>query len=151
VSIALDDFGTGYSSLASLEKLPLTRVKLDRSLVSDIDRSARALAIARAIIELCAGLGLEVTAEGVERPTQLALLTRERNVTIQGYLVSRPVPESEWLQLLPLLPAVVAELTLTLPDLDDTSDVSRDPDPEAHGGGPRHAAAAAGERRRRTR
>jgi diguanylate cyclase (GGDEF)-like protein len=74
--IALDDFGTGYSSLTSLEQLPLSRIKLDRSLIASIDSSARSAAIARAIIELCSGLELEVTAEGVERPTQLAWLFR---------------------------------------------------------------------------
>ncbi len=127
VSIALDDFGTGYSSLSSLEKLPLTRVKLDRGLVSEIDRSPRALAIAHAIIELCAGLGLDVTAEGVERPSQLALLMQERPMTIQGYLISRPLPEVEWLQLLPLLPALMEELTLTLPSVDADADTARLP------------------------
>jgi EAL domain-containing protein (putative c-di-GMP-specific phosphodiesterase class I) len=50
IAIALDDFGTGYSSLASLEQLPLTRVKLDRSLIQSIDTSDRSLAIARAIV-----------------------------------------------------------------------------------------------------
>ena len=115
ISIALDDFGTGYSSLASLEKLPLSRVKLDRSLISEIDTSERALAITHAIIELCGGLGLEVTAEGVERPTQLALLARERHVTIQGYLLSRPVPEAEWLALLPRLPGLMEQHILSMP------------------------------------
>ena len=65
-----DDFGTGYSSLASLQQLPLTRVKLDRSLIAGIDDSARSASIARATIALCRGLGLEVTAEGVERLEQ---------------------------------------------------------------------------------
>ena len=65
ISVALDDFGAGYSSLASLEQLPLTRVKLDRSLIATIDSSARSLAIARSIIDLCASLDLEVTAEGL--------------------------------------------------------------------------------------
>ena len=99
VSIALDDFGTGYSSLASLEKLPLTRVKLDRSLIASIDTSERSLAIARAIIGLCENLHLEVTAEGIERPQQLALLLSHRSMSLQGFLLARPmhldrVPES---------------------------------------------------------
>ena len=64
IGIALDDFGAGYSSLASLEQLPLTRVKLDRSLISSIDTSDRARAIARAIIGLCESLDLDITAEG---------------------------------------------------------------------------------------
>jgi diguanylate cyclase (GGDEF)-like protein len=91
VSVALDDFGCGYSSLASLEQLPLTRVKLDRSLIASIDTSMRSLAIARAIIGLCANLELEVTAEGIERPEQLALLLAFPALSVQGYLISRPL------------------------------------------------------------
>jgi EAL domain-containing protein (putative c-di-GMP-specific phosphodiesterase class I) len=115
VSIALDDFGTGYSSLASLEQLPLTRVKLDRSLISTIDGSERSFAIAHAIVELCRGLGLAVTAEGIERPAQFALLARERDVTLQGYLFSKPVPEAEWLALLPQVPGRLEQLLLQGP------------------------------------
>jgi len=91
VSIALDDFGTGYSSLTSLERLPLTRVKIDRSLVTTIDTGGRSPAIVRSIIGLCHSLGLQVTAEGVERPAQLGALLNDRGVQIQGYLVSRPI------------------------------------------------------------
>ena len=91
VAIALDDFGTGYSSLTSLERLPLTRVKIDRSLLAAIDRGARAPAIVRSIVGLCYSLGLQVTAEGVERLTQLGLLLSDRGVQVQGFLVSRPL------------------------------------------------------------
>jgi diguanylate cyclase (GGDEF)-like protein len=91
VSIALDDFGTGYSSLTSLERLPLTRVKIDRSLVATIDSGGRSPAIVRSIIGLCHSLGLQVTAEGVERPAQLGVLLNDRGVQVQGYLVSRPI------------------------------------------------------------
>ena len=91
VSIALDDFGTGYSSLTSLERLPLTRVKIDRSLIASIDSSARSPAIVRSIVGLCHSLGLQVTAEGVERAAQLGLLLTDRGVQVQGYLVSRPI------------------------------------------------------------
>ena len=115
VSIALDDFGTGYSSLASLEQLPLSRVKLDRSLISTIDSSERSFAIAHAIIELCRGLGLAITAEGIERPAQFALLARERDVTLQGYLFSKPIPESEWLALLPQVGARLEQQLLSMP------------------------------------
>jgi EAL domain-containing protein (putative c-di-GMP-specific phosphodiesterase class I) len=115
VSIALDDFGTGYSSLASLEQLPLTRVKLDRSLISTIDSSERSFAIAHAIIELCRGLGLAMTAEGIERPAQFALLARERDVTLQGYLFSKPIPEAEWLALLPQVGARLEQQLLSMP------------------------------------
>jgi diguanylate cyclase (GGDEF)-like protein len=91
VSIALDDFGAGYSSLTSLERLPLTRVKIDRSLIETIDRGGRSSAIVRSIIGLCHSLGLQVTAEGVERPAQLGLLLADRGVHVQGYLISRPL------------------------------------------------------------
>ena len=110
VAIALDDFGTGYSSLASLQQLPLTRVKLDRSLIAGIDDSARSASIARATIALCRGLGLEVTAEGVERLEQLAMLMQNRAISLQGYLFSRPVSASNLLPLLERLPALCQEL-----------------------------------------
>lgn len=95
IAIALDDFGTGYSSLSSLEQLPLTRIKLDRSLIARIDTNARSLAITQAIIAMCKGLGLKVTAEGIERPEQFNLLVQHRAMYLQGYLLSRPVAESE--------------------------------------------------------
>ncbi len=110
VAVALDDFGTGYSSLASLQQLPLTRVKLDRSLISGIDTSARSASIVRATIALCRGLGLEVTAEGVEKVEQLATLLPHRAISLQGYLFSRPVSEIDLLALLERLPSHCQEL-----------------------------------------
>jgi diguanylate cyclase (GGDEF)-like protein len=95
VSIALDDFGTGYSSLTSLERLPLTRVKIDRSLLATIDKGARAPAIVRSIVGLSYSLGLQVTAEGVERLSQLGLLLADRGVQVQGFLVARPLHASK--------------------------------------------------------
>jgi EAL domain-containing protein (putative c-di-GMP-specific phosphodiesterase class I) len=91
VAIALDDFGIGYSSLTSLEQLPITRVKLDRMLVEAVDSSPRSAAIARSIIALCHGLGLQVIAEGVERGPQLQFLSRCGPVGVQGYLLAHPV------------------------------------------------------------
>jgi diguanylate cyclase (GGDEF)-like protein len=110
VAVALDDFGTGYSSLASLQRLPLTRVKLDRSLIAGIDDNARSASIARATIALCRGLGLEVTAEGVERVEQLAMLLPHRAISLQGYLFARPVSARDLLPLLERLPAQCHEL-----------------------------------------
>jgi diguanylate cyclase (GGDEF)-like protein len=98
VSVALDDFGAGYSSLTSLEQLPLTRVKLDRGLVADVDVNPRAAAIARTIMTLCRSLGLQVTAEGVERVGQLEFLASCGDLTVQGYLLARPAPGAEALQ-----------------------------------------------------
>jgi EAL domain-containing protein (putative c-di-GMP-specific phosphodiesterase class I) len=100
VAIALDDFGTGYSSFSSMEQLPLTRVKLDRSLIAGIDTNPRSAAIAQAIIFMSQSLGLQITAEGVERPEQFAWLLRQPPMYLQGYLLGRPVSREE------LLPAM---------------------------------------------
>jgi diguanylate cyclase (GGDEF)-like protein len=88
-AIGLDDFGTGYSSLTSLAQLPLSRVKLDRSLV--IGNDERSVAIALATVTLCEHLELEVTAEGIETAEQLAWLLDHDSVYLQGYLISRPL------------------------------------------------------------
>jgi diguanylate cyclase (GGDEF)-like protein len=90
VSIALDDFGTGFSSMTSLEKLPLSRVKIDRSLIADVDTNVRSAAIARSTIRLCHDLGLEVTAEGVERVSQVEWLLGVGPVSVQGYWFAKP-------------------------------------------------------------
>lgn len=115
VAIALDDFGTGYSSLSSLEQLPLTRVKLDRSLIASIHTSARSLAIARAIIGLCKGLELEVTAEGIESPEQLAVLLEAPSLCLQGYLLAQPVSSDDLPAVLTQLPQRMQLLLLSLP------------------------------------
>jgi diguanylate cyclase (GGDEF)-like protein len=91
VAIALDDFGIGYSSLTSLEQLPITSVKLDRMLVEGVDANPRSAAIVRSIVALCHGLGLQVIAEGVERPAQLEFLSHCGPVGVQGYLLAYPV------------------------------------------------------------
>ena len=92
VSVALDDFGAGYSSLKSIDELPLSRVKLDRSLIKDIDTNSNAAAIAHSIIRLCLGLGLTVTAEGIEKHEQLDVLAACGDVHVQGFLIARPGP-----------------------------------------------------------
>jgi diguanylate cyclase (GGDEF)-like protein len=91
ISIALDDFGIGYSSLTSLEQLPINRVKLDRMLIEGVDSNPRSAAIVRSIVTLCHGLGLQVVAEGVERPTQLEFLAHCGPMAVQGYLLAHPV------------------------------------------------------------
>jgi diguanylate cyclase (GGDEF)-like protein len=92
VAVALDDFGAGYSSLRSLDELPLTRVKLDRSLMKDVDSNATAAAITQSIVRLCRSLGLEVTTEGIERTGQLDFLAGCGDVQVQGYLIAHPAP-----------------------------------------------------------
>jgi diguanylate cyclase (GGDEF)-like protein len=115
ISVALDDFGTGYSTLASIEQLPLTRVKMDRSLIAEIDRRSRSLAIARAIIALCRDLDLAVTAEGVERPEQLALLCAEPGLNLQGYLLSPPLEASAIPENVAMTAERLQSLLLTMP------------------------------------
>ncbi len=110
IAIALDDFGTGYSSIASLQRLPLTRIKLDRSLIHEIDTSPRSLAIARSIIGLANSLGLQITAEGIERPTQLELLVRESRMVLQGYLFARPIAEGDLIAALDVVTRRAREL-----------------------------------------
>jgi EAL domain-containing protein (putative c-di-GMP-specific phosphodiesterase class I) len=110
IAIALDDFGTGYSSLASLEQLPLKRIKLDRGLVAGIDKNGRSAAIARAIIELCMELKLAVTAEGIERIEQLQCVLGTRGGFAQGYLLSRPVSCDAVLQVNRMVAANLQEL-----------------------------------------
>ncbi|MCJ7450860.1 MAG: EAL domain-containing protein, partial [Steroidobacteraceae bacterium] len=94
VDTALDDFGTGFSSLTSIEQLPLSRVKLDRSVIAGLDSSPRSAAIAHSIIGLCRNLGLQVTIEGVERHAQLDFLAACGEVSVQGFLIARPAEES---------------------------------------------------------
>jgi EAL domain-containing protein (putative c-di-GMP-specific phosphodiesterase class I) len=113
VAVALDDFGTGYSSLASLQRLPLTRVKLDRSLIARMDSSARSASIARATIGLCTELGLEVTAEGVERIEQFSALLGFGPISLQGYLLAKPICGELLLASLKRVPPHCQELVLT--------------------------------------
>jgi diguanylate cyclase (GGDEF)-like protein len=115
IAIALDDFGTGYSSFASLEQLPLSRIKLDRALIAGIDTQPRSAAIAMALILLCEDLGIEVTAEGVERNTQFSCLAANPALYLQGYLISPPVAEAEVRQVITTMPQTMHDLLLSIP------------------------------------
>lgn len=92
VQLAMDDFGTGYSNLAHLQRLPLHRLKIDRSLIHDVGLSEHTESIIRAIIALARALDLETVAEGVETEAQHRFLERAGCSVVQGYLYARPVP-----------------------------------------------------------
>jgi diguanylate cyclase (GGDEF)-like protein/PAS domain S-box-containing protein len=95
VSIAMDDFGTGYSSLGYLVRLPVDTIKIDRSFISTLTERQDHIEVAAAIISMAHSLGLKTVAEGVETTRQRDLLKGLGCHEIQGYLVSRPVPEAE--------------------------------------------------------
>lgn len=89
--LALDDFGVGYSSLVQLARLPFSELKIDRAFVMDIPYSREARTIVRAVIGLGHGLGLAVTAEGLDSPEALALLRADGCDHAQGFGIGRPM------------------------------------------------------------
>lgn len=102
--LAIDDFGTGYSSLSYLKRIPVTKLKVDRSFVHDIPHEPNNKAIAKAIIGLGKSLGLTVVAEGIETADQEAFLINEGCHQGQGYLYSRPVPANDFQEILRVQP-----------------------------------------------
>lgn len=92
IRIALDDFGTGYSSLSYLRQYKFDKIKIDKSFVDEIGERSDGLAIISAVIALAHNLGLEVTAEGVERQFQVDALRTLGCDTMQGYYFGRPDP-----------------------------------------------------------
>jgi len=95
VLLALDDFGTGYSSLSYLRMFPIKCLKIDKSFVDDIPDDPEANALVGAVIAMARSLGLIVVAEGVETDEQLWYLREQRCELIQGYRVSKPLPDGD--------------------------------------------------------
>jgi EAL domain-containing protein (putative c-di-GMP-specific phosphodiesterase class I) len=98
IRLYLDDFGIGYSSLSYLKRLPVDRVKVDKSFVKGLGEEATDTALVRMIIDLCHTLGLEVLAEGVETYEHAALLRNMRCDLGQGNYFAEPLPGEELAQ-----------------------------------------------------
>jgi EAL domain-containing protein (putative c-di-GMP-specific phosphodiesterase class I) len=95
VRIAVDDFGTGYSSLGYLRRLPVDRLKIDRSFVRGVDGDRADVALVEGLVGLARGLGIELVAEGIERPAQLEALRRLQCGVGQGFSLARPLRVDE--------------------------------------------------------
>jgi len=100
VRISMDDFGTGYSSLSYLRSFPFDKIKIDQSFVRDLGSNRDAQAIVRSIISLGIGLGVTITAEGVETEAELSCLRAEGCHEGQGFLFSHARPNAEIVKLL---------------------------------------------------
>jgi diguanylate cyclase (GGDEF)-like protein len=99
--ITLDDFGTGYSSLSYVRRLPLDKIKIDRSFIAEIETDDTCASIVKTVLDLCRNLRLNCVVEGIETVEQLAILRRLGCTTAQGYLFAKPMPAQRiapWLQ-----------------------------------------------------
>jgi EAL domain-containing protein (putative c-di-GMP-specific phosphodiesterase class I) len=95
IRVSIDDLGTGYSSLSALRLFPIDSLKIDRSFVNGVPNNTDDSAIAAAVIALGRTLGVNVIAEGIERPEQLAFFTEHRCAEWQGFLLVKPMPAAE--------------------------------------------------------
>lgn len=98
VTIAIDDFGTGYSTMSHLRDVTFDTLKIDREFVRDVDSTSSSRAICKALIELGHGLDIEVLAEGVERPEEVATLQSYGCTIFQGFHFGRPMPSADFTQ-----------------------------------------------------
>jgi EAL domain-containing protein (putative c-di-GMP-specific phosphodiesterase class I) len=119
VRISIDDFGTGYSSLLYLKRLPASELKIDRGFVRDLEYDSDDAAIVGSIVALGRALSLEVVAEGVETSAQQHHLSELGCDYLQGYLLGRPLPASDFMAAaMAALPGVPEQGALSLPPAD---------------------------------
>ncbi|MCI5124775.1 MAG: bifunctional diguanylate cyclase/phosphodiesterase [Candidatus Electrothrix sp. AR5] len=97
IDLAIDDFGTGYSSMSSLQQLPVTRLKIDKSFIDNLPDSEESNAIVQTIIALARTFHLHITAEGVETKEQVDFLRKAGCDEIQGYFYAKPLSSEEFL------------------------------------------------------
>lgn len=95
VRIALDDYGVGYSNIQRLAELPIQRVKIDKSIVGNVQHDSKYAGVFRSSVQLARALGADVVAEGVETKDQLAEMKRQGCTFVQGYLFFKPLPAAE--------------------------------------------------------
>jgi EAL domain-containing protein (putative c-di-GMP-specific phosphodiesterase class I) len=100
ISIAIDDYGTGHSNLATVLSLPVQNLKIDQSFIRKGMSSKKGRAILENILQLAQSLEVTTTAEGVETEEQLVFLQDSGCHFIQGYLLSKPLPQTDFEQLL---------------------------------------------------
>ena len=92
IKIYLDDFGTGYSSLSYVNKLPVDIIKIDMSLIKNLNKDSKSILIVKSIIEMSHNLNIKVVSEGIETKEQLSILKELECDFIQGYLIGKPLP-----------------------------------------------------------
>jgi EAL domain-containing protein (putative c-di-GMP-specific phosphodiesterase class I) len=127
VRLAIDDFGTGYASLAYLRQLPVDIIKIDPSFVAGLGTDGTLAMLTRTIVQVGHDLGIEIVAEGIERPEQLELLRAMGCGLGQGFLLARPMRASG-------IGALLGEQDADRDDRDD-----RDEQPDQGDRGDRHA------------
>lgn len=92
VGISLDDFGAGYSSLSYVHRLPIDKIKIDRSFIKDVETEATCRAVVKTIVELCRNLDLTCVVEGMETDEQARVLRSLGCTMMQGFLFGKPMP-----------------------------------------------------------
>jgi EAL domain-containing protein (putative c-di-GMP-specific phosphodiesterase class I) len=98
VTLSIDDFGTGYSSLSYLSQFSVHELKIDRSFVMDMATNSKNSSIVQSTISLAQHLGLSCVAEGAEDHATLRILKDDGCTSAQGYAISKPLPEPEFLE-----------------------------------------------------